>query len=313
MKPTRPARLFVGPVPSPYRARVAETTGQVCYVSGGTSADQLAVGAKLQSLGLSVLSSTDIGPSAKTRTEAVRDLVHRADLVVLFLEPNTSYTTLFEAGLAVGLAKRLLLITDPSIDVPFDLASVPRVRAKATDIEALEYAVRQILRAPRRRKGKTGLRRAPKLNDTADSLVARAARGDEPPERIVGEALTRAGVVWVRPDRLSDLGDFAVWADELDPVVGNPVFVEVKYASQPGHFEDPSAFRERVARGGALFGLVLYAGVTAGRVRWSYALGGVARPTIAAMSLIGFVEALREKSFSQLVSELAIDHATGEH
>jgi len=69
-----------------------------------------------------------------------------SDLVIAVVD-RANPNVYFEIGVAIGAGKQVILIADPAVPMPFDLASVPCVsftRDSAKDLAALHHALSKL-------------------------------------------------------------------------------------------------------------------------------------------------------------------------
>jgi hypothetical protein len=221
-------------------------------------------------------------------------------------DPNV----LLELGVAIGAHRPLLLFAAPKAELPGTLRSVPYARASLKDIEAVRFHLDTFLK----NAGKTeGMRRnghraqerplRPTIIATAvDRLGAWEAQTTPPDERDVVAFLCGLfdAMGWVTstgsaPAAHSDKrADLAVWVDDLQAAVGNPLLIEVVGRTAP--------IPDKVHQ----FQLLLreFQGSMGLLVRWGE--GGVSYvpddwrwPVVVVMSVREVVEALGRGDFAQ--------------
>jgi hypothetical protein len=180
---------------------------------------------------------------ARLGTEILQSLrlaIQRADQVLVVLGDTPAPNSMFEAGLALGLGKSLLIIAPPGATVPTDLAGQVVARARPDDLNAINFVLDHVqqhaVRDARRAPGPSG---RPLGGDLADRLLARVSESGHTVASSIGvliEAIEASGsVAVVNTDGLGfDLG---VWSDDLEAIGGNPLLVEVKRSLMPGAVE----------------------------------------------------------------------------
>lgn len=164
--------------------------------------------------------------------------IRSADLVIGVLAPDRSGSgVMFELGQAFALHRRVVLVAPPgSGPLPFDVRSLPVVTASAEQRDALEFTIDLILAAPQTSaRGPTPVTdaRAAFGSDIGSlrkaAAHALATRDGLRFEMAVADTLRASGVEVVAASSQHDMGaDLAVWADSLEPFVGNPLLIEVK-------------------------------------------------------------------------------------
>jgi hypothetical protein len=173
-------------------------------------------------------------------SEIQRQLLE-ADLVVGILPTGRqSPWVLFELGQAWALGRRILLIASPKADiVPYSLQRFLILRTEPNNREAIDFALDQLLSAPPEVSTKESLKPFTFLtrglaDDTVNALLSRmnlalASGTEQELEKIVSEALRLSGTdIVVESPQRDRVADLAVWADVLEPFVGNPFLIEIK-------------------------------------------------------------------------------------
>ena len=109
------------------------------------------------------------------------------------------------------------------------------MRADLTNPQAVDFAVAQILKVPHHAGPREApVRRTRPLGKAADQLLARwngAATAEAGPvlEEVVVEAIRLSGIDAVSQSGGRDDGfDLAVWSEDLEPWVSNPLFIQLK-------------------------------------------------------------------------------------
>jgi hypothetical protein len=118
---------------------------------------------------------SDVAPLGANILQSVHQAIATADRVLVVLAGEAaSLNSVFEAGMAAALGKPLIIVADPQVRVPTDLAGFLTVRARPDDLDAINFALDQA-------EGRiaTSTRPAPAtghaLGPRADQLLDRAA------------------------------------------------------------------------------------------------------------------------------------------
>ena len=219
---------------------------------------------------------SDFLQSSNLTSSALRGAFRSADLIVAFLAPGQpSENVIFEIGLAIGLGRPLMIFSSGDAMLPFDLANF---RVEHIDISTLESAIPSIKRFfdskekayPAERligdeaqpEKKRPYVRGP---DFHNELARIRALSDRPVEfeRAIAGLLSSLGwtVAEARPDARGRAPDVAVWIDEIQKEVGNPLAVEIKTSLKPVDVERVRLQLTRYLQtAGAKAGLILYGG-----------------------------------------------------
>jgi len=120
---------------------------------------------------------------------------------------------------------------------------------------------------------------------------------------VTANALRLAGVDVISEAAVANRRvDFAIWSDALQPVMGNPLLVEVK-----GELRGADALRKAAqqlstatAAAGTGWGLLLYGDVSISDERLLLAVP----PNVLVLSLSTLFEEMRERPFAEIVKDL---------
>lgn len=237
-----------------------------CFITAapaiGDQLDSLVALLRAQNVDVAVPAFTTAGPAW---ADVLRETIRRADFVVAILTPGTALANVtYEVGVAHGLGKRVLLVVPPETQgIPFDLTGVLQVRASLLDPAPIAFAVQTLLAAPpsRKRRGEVSAAHLP-LGPYADMLLRHlvglaAQKRPEELESVVETILRRSGAspIATNVERPEQGFDFAVWIDELDAYLGNPLLIEVKQRVSRDAIEK---LRSAFARGGSRWALLIY-------------------------------------------------------
>jgi Holliday junction resolvase len=259
--------------------------------------------------GLRVFTAYDIQPTTHSVADHINRAIKAADLIVGVVPETASPNVFFEIGVAYALQKTFLLLVSPKAgNIPSDLAGMLYVRADPDNAEAIGFALDQCLSRLKHKPVKS--RKSPKegrpLGTKADDFIAQLKRSESTIrgaelERMVADVLRAAGVTAVTQSPSPSKGaDIAVWSDDLQPIAGNPLLIEVKTTIRTKKqlaeaVSQLERFREK--SGSRLALLLVKTAVT--ELSATPFTGGVLSITIA--DLIGH---LRSKTFSETIREL---------
>jgi hypothetical protein len=149
------------------------------------------------------------------------------------MNPNVA----FELGVAHGLGKRILIVADEAASPAVDMLGDPYIRTRPDNAQAIEFAMRQLLAAPpqvRKRPPETANQTHP-IGRLADVLLAKL-HGDESLTedrlaQLIHQAVAESGVTAAAGGKTADAPahfDLAVWSDDLEPWVHNPLIIELR-------------------------------------------------------------------------------------
>lgn len=168
--------------------------------------------------------------------ENLVDLITSCDLFIGVWDiQSRNGNLLFEAGIAIAMAVPVVLIAPLDAEVPSDLRGIMRITATDPAAPAVQFALEQVLEhsgTPRRRRGTKSPTAGGLEPATAHDLRQRlhATETERELADVVADALEATNALVVREARQPHGGrpDLAIWLDELEPLVGNPVVIEVR-------------------------------------------------------------------------------------
>lgn len=216
-------------------------TTQVRQLSGFVSApagtDLSQVIEALEENNIHILDPAKFALGAVKITDKLIDGIRQADLVIAVLgTTDSSSNVLFELGCASALGKRTLVIVPENYDIPSDIKDLVYIRATPNNREAVSFAIEQILNAPEPEMVRPAQLpdKSKPLGSIADDLLKQLESfGGNLSERDIGDVVWRMLETSGIPTRMQQQHqnvrpDFAVWIDELEPYLGNPLLIEVK-------------------------------------------------------------------------------------
>ena len=251
----------------------------------------------------------DLSPATTSLATNIEHAIRDADLIIAVIPAQASPNVFFEIGMAHALKKPFLLLISPKYGhLPSDLTGTFYLRADPKNREAIGFALDQCLSRIERRVVRPQKRpqEGKPLGDNAERFLSllrekgSQLKGREL-ESLVADLLREAGLEAVSESPQPQAGaDIAVWSDALQPLVGNPLLIEVKSRLQTKRqLQDAlhQVERYRVKSGARLALLVVNAAL--GSLSGVPAFGGV-----LAVTLIDFIERLRSKTFADAIQEL---------
>ncbi len=194
--------------------------------------------------------------------------------------------------------------------MPFALHQFLVLRTSLDNREAIDFALEQVLSAPRPSEKREPPRRRELagLGSRADVLLSRlerslASNDARSLEGIVADALKQSGADLVVASPEHDVGaDLAVWSDVLEPFVGNPLLIELKLRLR-GQGDVRNVLNKlalQLTASGTRWALLLY-----GEGPTSQAQAQITTPpNVLVLSLRSLLEALRTRAFPEVVRDL---------
>lgn len=195
--------------------------------------------------------------------DAVDTAMIRSDFVCAVLPTERHYENImFELGIAYARRKPILAFLGSSVPLPSDIVGLIYFRADSVNREAVRSALDAFLAHARPTPSVKPLVKASKRKSKSMpyTLPLPSATAQEFEQR-TAELLRSAGFIVSEPSESRDQGaDFAVWIDELQNSLGNPVLVQVKVGEFSGARleEAASQLRHYVAKTHGRCGLLVY-------------------------------------------------------
>lgn len=172
-------------------------------------------------------------PSAGfTIFEKIKELIAKADIFIAVFNSDLPNENLyFELGYATALGKQIILISDHNYKIPSNLKSLLIIKSGTQDKEALEFAINQVLSAPKPiKKKKSKIYDKYNFNKSDYYLnQIKTIKTDYELFKIVQNLLKDLGIDAMAESKVKDFGvDFAIWENDLEPIIGNPLIIELK-------------------------------------------------------------------------------------
>lgn len=261
--------------------------------------------------GIEPCTADELPAMGMSMVELTERAIRESDLVIGLVDFQSSQWLFFELGIAKGLGKPVLLVVSPACgqeDVPAMLTGTLYVRADPANRQAIGFALDQLLAASGR-KSRRQAGRVPSecaLGSEVDKYLGLInTDGPELTEqdlhRLVADLLQAGGVSTVIQGSSSGRGaDLAVWSDDLQAIVGNPLLVEVKaHIRDRGHLREVLSQVETYRRNSNTEWALLILHTLAGPTPVNHDVGAV-----LTLTLTELIEGLRTKSFSEVIREL---------
>jgi len=279
------------------------------FISAPASVDTSKLREALEDRGFDPFTLEDAEAGGRSISDLIEDSIDRADLVLVVVPHHgTRNPNVFiELGYALAKKKRILALVPPDEELPF--SDVPYLRTELDNPEAIGFGLDQVLAAPKGKgKGKSrnhGIKKTKPLGAAADRLIEEVrANGGQMTDTefmdVVRRAIEESGVSAVvsKPADATRGVDLAVWSDDLEPLIKNPVVIELKSQLRDReHFEQTIAQLARaldVTR--TQLGLLIYA-ASDGDIDEE----AVHDPRILVFSLEDFLHLLKENGFGDLL------------
>ncbi len=146
-------------------------------------------------------------------------------------------TYIFELGLAAGLRKPIVVLAELDAIVPLDLKSLLVVHMSIDDAVSIDTAIDSLLQHVTRgtpkpqsipRNLEATIDRDAAFKRLATLSGSSAAQRGIAYETFVRDLFEEANITVSQPSRMDTGADLAIWLNGIEPVIGNPILVEVK-------------------------------------------------------------------------------------
>ena len=214
-----------------------ELTRRTCFISAPAEADITTLQNVLLERGLVVRNEQgDVIPDASLDRNLLNDIVS-SDFFIGILQAGADNSRVYyEIGVANGTGSRTLIFASPSLkNSVTSIKGSLYLRVAMDNKEAMEFAIDQVINAPEIERDRTRveIKINKPIGKIAKDLLAELTKPESTlgahPENAVIRAIGSSGVnVLVRSKYWDSGADMAVWADELEGSVGNPLLMEVK-------------------------------------------------------------------------------------
>jgi hypothetical protein len=291
---------------------MSENGPKTCFISAPFGFDSSALAQALAEDGIESSRLDKLEPGDDV-VSSVRQEIKKADLVCVALPAGFNLeSVVFEAGVALGVGRPLLILAEPEVDVPFELQHLLYVRAALGDSRGLSDLLKTYIpRIPRRVPVKRRTQQpAPRPLDRSetDRLLAllrgpgTLAQKQAEVVNFLAIAFQKVGV-GVSGSTASDRGaDLAIWVDETQSIFGNPVLVEVKLGRLNQSLIDETChtLRNYLVSSNLLLGVIVY---------WDpkgtkYKVTTTSLPLVICLSVDELVDSLRLGRFANTLLEI---------
>jgi hypothetical protein len=280
------------------------------FISAPASTDAQVLKNLLKQEGIIAFTADELDVGGLPFSQIIRRAIGDSQLVVAVLGAGpVNENVLFELGIAQGMNKPTLLVVegDASLPIPVQSSGIPYLRTSATNADAIRYGLRLFIAAPHHgsRAANASSSQTHPIGSSVDELLHRVRALKHPHAEmelvaILADALKQSGVsaIFEQPKNLRS--DLAVWSEDLEPWVSNPLPIEVR--SKILSRAEAERLFERLCKDvpakGAIWALLIY------HTAQEAVVSAVSRGPILAISAEQFLESLRNVSFGELIRNL---------
>jgi len=237
-------------------------------------------------------------------TNLLEDKIKKTDMFLAIIT-NLSPYVFYEIGIAKGLNKPILIVLSKNIDTyPSFLNEFLYVKANSNDDENIDFALKQFVKNQLKQKKREKINQH--TDETSTNLPVNWKRellqlrkngtGKELENYMVNIINSLSATSKIVEE---DKGvDFALWLDDADPILGNPILIEVKYGNINNEtlINAELQLQNYIIKTKSKAGLLLYLDKSGNR----FSLGTSLNPFIIRMDLEDFLSEIQNKK--QLVN-----------
>lgn len=231
-----------------------------CFISAPFGTNTGVIRHALEAEGVQWSDQTSVN-AGNSWLDVLEQEVARSDFVCAIVPSEGHGNIFFELGIAYSKGKPILAFISPSLEMPSGMHSLTYVRSDPTDSALVRVALRTFLEhAEPRVLSKKRSRSRSTVSNSSRSPARYLNQGRDFEDRTAA-LLARAGFIVSEQNKQHDVGaDFAVWIDQLEHSLGNPVLVEVKagHLSSARLNQAASQLRKHVERTRGRWALLVY-------------------------------------------------------
>lgn len=290
-----------------------EDRTKAVYLTAPSAVDTTLIRDALERKGYRTFSPDQLDVPGLNISETIREGMRQADWVIAVVGPEEeSRSIYYEVGFAEALGKPslVLLVGNVSAD-RWVIGGTPYFRFDQSNPSALQFGIDQFLKAPHHgSKRSSAANRSKPIQDRADEFLKRLQELalDQSPqqlaqefESIIAGAIRASQVTSVSQGGEDDrFVDMAVWSDDLQPWVGNPLPIEVRMQIKDSSDLNNCAMRlqRQMNKGSLSWGLLIYL-----HAKMDIATAWM-MPNILSIQAEQFIEDLRTTGFGDVVRAL---------
>jgi len=290
-----------------------------CYVSIPRKSWVIELAEELKLRGIKAVFATDLEKFEGSYASTVASVIKSCDITLCIADDEESLkTVLFEAGIAFGIGKKVLLATSYEAgNIPINYSEFPIIRLGSSRYIEIANYVEELMKYGKRTISKKKYNFIPSKpigeysNKYLDSLRkievnitegydrGKASQGFE---KIVVDAIRKSGVNIVSEFSFGKYRpDIAIWSDELTYIGANPLIVEVKLTIKSVSDVDRVAVQLNhiLHESNSKYGLLVYLNGP-DRSEYFYELPS----NIIAISGYELLELLKNESFGEVIRSL---------
>lgn len=290
-----------------------------CYISIPKKNWVIELAEELKHRGIKAVFATDVEEFEGSYASTVASVIKSCDITLCIADDEESLkSVLFEAGIAFGIGKKVLLATSYDAgNIPISYSEFPIIRLDSSQYIEIANYVEELLRYGKRPVSKKKYNFIPSkpIGDHSHKYIESLrviekniyegvdkGKSSRDFEKIVADAIRKSGVNIVSEFRSRKYRpDIAIWSDELTYIGANPLIVEVKSTIKSVSDLDRVAekLNHYLCESNSKYGLLIYL-IGPERSQYFYELPS----NIIAVSGYELLEALENESFGEVIRDL---------
>ena len=189
--------------------------------------------------GLEAIRLNELSPGSSI-SDLLRQSMDRASYVIAVVGEAPNADVWYELGIASAMGKPVLLLASHQGVIPIAASGLTYLKADPDNEMAIEFGLDQLLATPKKRTAPHpyGDRETHPIGASADRLLEMLERSREDGAvreaeiiDIIYLAIKESGVSSLAKESRGEgrgILDIAVWSSDFEPLIGNPLVIEVK-------------------------------------------------------------------------------------
>lgn len=238
--------------------------------------------------------------------EELQKTIRKADFVIGYISKDGfAEDSCFEMGVAVACGKPLFIISEPQANQPQFLKRFPYVITDFQNSEIFDFHLKAFL-SHFKDKMKVEMNKSQQIDLTDErqkfsKLLSENRTGSTfiEFEKLVQSIVSYAGVtegleVSQHGDQFYDI---ALWIDEIEPIVANPILIEVKFSQKNLRKEFFERFHNQLLKSGSHFGIIVVPSLE----QYSSLMPSPSWPAILLISIEELIELVEKRQLSKRI------------
>lgn len=209
---------------------------KTCFVSAPVTVDLSVLKNTLEAEGIKPVLPFELNLRGANFREQIEKAIKKAKLFIAVLSSTAdNLNVLFELGYASAARKRIAVIQDRAFELPPNVSGFPVLKSGIDDEDQLLSFLREFVRQQKTTTTESqNLAKTKPLSGRATQLIRHLKTfghhaTEKELESVLMDAFRESGIRAIAESSTRRRGyDFALWVDELEYPIGNPILVELK-------------------------------------------------------------------------------------